>query len=426
MVSAWRWAPARSGASTITRTRGSVPEARSSTRPVRPSSRLDASRRRRRPPGRRPPQPCRRRATLSSTWGSRVTTPARSARRPSGRGHLAQQLQRREQAVPVVFHAAARRAPTARRRASTHRSRMASSTYRSPTAVVTSVSPRSSRARCSPRLLMTVATTVSSCSSPRDLMRQGQHGEDLVPVDHGAGVVHRQAAVGVPVERHTRRRRPRRGPPAAAAPGGSSRMPSLMFSPSGSAPITCTVAPAVRNAVGAATDAAPWAQSTTTRQTCERLPAGQGRHAVGGVDLGGAGVATDPTDAGTDGPLPGPADQLGDRVLDVVGELAAEAVEELDAVVRHRVVRGGDHHRRGRRPARLATRCARPGVGSTPASSTSHAGTGQACAHRGGEELARGPGVAGRPGPGAASPSPAVPPRGRGPPPPTGSAPARR
>ena len=32
------------------------------------------------------------------------------------------------------------------------------------------------------------------------------------------------------------------------------------------------------------------------------------------------------------------------RVLDLVGELRAAAGEELDAVVRRRVVRGGDHH----------------------------------------------------------------------------------
>ena len=57
-------------------------------------------------------------------------------------------------------------------------------------------------------------------------------------------------------------------------------------------------------------------------------------------------------------------------VLDLVGELVPAAGEELDPVVGHRVVRGGEHDaevgagwpRPGRRP---------PGVGSTPTSSTS-------------------------------------------------------
>ena len=40
--------------------------------------------------------------------------------------------------------------------------------------------------------------------------------------------------------------------------------PSLMFSPSGSAPMTTTEAPASRNASGEQPEAAPWAQSSTT------------------------------------------------------------------------------------------------------------------------------------------------------------------
>jgi hypothetical protein len=50
------------------------------------------------------------------------------------------------------------------------------------------------------------------------------------------------------------------------------------------------------------------------------------------------------TDVRADGTLPPLAEPRLDLVLDVVVELGPGAVEELDAVVGHRVVRGGDHH----------------------------------------------------------------------------------
>ncbi len=46
---------------------------------------------------------------------------------------------------------------------------------------------------------MTVATTVSPRSAPRSRMRQREDRHDLVAVDHRAGGVDRQAAVGVAV-----------------------------------------------------------------------------------------------------------------------------------------------------------------------------------------------------------------------------------
>jgi hypothetical protein len=49
-------------------------------------------------------------------------------------------------------------------------------------------------------------------------------------------------------------------------------------------------------------------------------------------------------DGRTGGPLRGGTDAVLDRALHGVGELVATGREQLDAVVRHRVVRRGDHH----------------------------------------------------------------------------------
>ena len=54
--------------------------------------------------------------------------------------------------------------------------------------------------------------------------------------------------------------------------------------------------------------------------------------------------ATYPPDPAPGRSLPRLAHARGDCVLDAVGELGAAASEELDAVVGHRVVAGGDHH----------------------------------------------------------------------------------
>ena len=48
--------------------------------------------------------------------------------------------------------------------------------------------------------------------------------------------------------------------------------PALMLRPSGSAPITVTVAPSARNAAGATSDAAPFAQSSTTWSAANGVP----------------------------------------------------------------------------------------------------------------------------------------------------------
>nr|BFF18950.1 hypothetical protein GCM10025730_24710 [Promicromonospora thailandica] len=82
-------------------------------------------------------------------------------------------------------------------------------------------------------------------------------------------------------------------------------------------------------------------------QPFERTAVRGGADAVGEVPYvalrGGLAVGADPPDVGARGPLPLLAERGLDRVLDRVVELEPAAREELDAVVGHRVVRGGDH-----------------------------------------------------------------------------------
>ena len=132
---------------------------------------------------------------------------------------------------------------------------------------------------------------------------------------------------------------------AAAAPRWVDPTPSLMLSPSGSACDRDDLG--ARPAVGLAArrpDAAPCAQSTTTR-----MPAsGSGVRgeqvldvALGGVRAGrGPGRWPRRSGRGAGGVEAAPRSPSSTRV----GQLVAAGGEQLDAVVRHRVVRGGDHH----------------------------------------------------------------------------------
>src|SRR5690606_12522219 len=73
-------------------------------------------------------------------------------------------------------------------------------------------------------------------------------------------------------------------------------------------------------------------------------PAGGGHEVVDVGAVGGPGVLLDAAHAVPDGSLPAGAQARLDGVLDGVLELVAAAGEELDAVVGHRVVGGGDDH----------------------------------------------------------------------------------
>ena len=132
---------------------------------------------------------------------------------------------------------------------------------------------------------------------------------------------------------------------------------------------------------------------------CEALEAvREGAEEVDDVAVLGVGEALDASDVGADGP-DGVVVHLGlDGVFHVVGEFLAAAGEELDAVVRCRVVGGGDHdaeigfqvcHQvrggRGREDAGVVdvdSRAGQPGL------------------HRGGDEFAAGTRITGHHGAG--------------------------
>ena len=115
----------------------------------------------------------------------------------------------------------------------------------------------------------------------------------------------------------------------------------------------------------------------------------------------GVGEALDAAHFAADGPERLLAELRLDGVLDVVGQLLAAAGEELDAVVRRRVVRGGDHH------AEVGVEvCHQVGGGR----GGQHAGVvdvdpgaGQPGFHGGGDEFAAGARVAGHHGAGPRS-----------------------
>ena len=167
--------------------------------------------------------------------------------------------------------------------------------------------------------------------------------------------------------------------------------PSLMLRPSGSAPMTMTSAPASVNTCGEQPLAAPWAQSSTTfrpSRRCGRVP-----EQVHDVAVLGVGEALDAAHVAAHGPEGLLAELRLDGVLDLVGQLLAAAGEELDAVVRRRVVRGGDHH------AEVGVEVGHQeggGRGGEDAGVVDvDPGAGEPGLHGGGDELAAGPGVAG-------------------------------
>ena len=159
----------------------------------------------------------------------------------------------------------------------------------------------------------------------------------------------RRTARGRHPRRATRpRRRPRGGPPPPRPPGTSAPHPSLMFLPSGSALIACTVAPSRRSSAGASSDAAPLAQSTTTRIPSSGASAASTRCAryrsrpspIGRVWPGRSAASCGPASAAS----------ISSSISSA--SFVPVAVEELDAVVLGRVVGGGDRPRPTKRPGR--------------------------------------------------------------------------
>ncbi|CAM5290842.1 hypothetical protein SRIMM317S_00494 [Streptomyces rimosus subsp. rimosus] len=124
---------------------------------------------------------------------------------------------------------------------------------------------------------------------------------------------------------------------------------------------------------------------------------GQHAHQMGDVVVEALVVVLDPADTGAGRPVPRLAGAVRpvrtlDAVLQLVGELVAAAGEELDAVVGHRVVAGGEHHAQvgAERPGQV-----RHGRGRQHAHPQHvHARAGQARHDRGLQELSRRPRIA--------------------------------
>jgi hypothetical protein len=156
-----------------------------------------------------------------------------------------------------------------------------------------------------------------------------------------------------------------------------------MLRPSGSAPITVTSAPGLaqrprrdvaRGAVRAVDDDAQPVEPVRCR----------GEQA-GDVAVRGVHQPVHAADAGAGRALPGLVEAPLDGVLELVRQLVPAAREDLDAVVRHRVVRGGEHHAEVRAGTRHeggdARRRQHAGVVDV------HPGARQAGDHGGGQEL---------------------------------------
>ena len=190
------------------------------------------------------------------------------------------------------------------------------------------------------------------------------------PSTTAPGVVDGEAAVGVTVVGDAEVGAVLEHAPRAAGRGASSRTPSLMLRPSGSAPITIDLGAGVGERLG---------RDARRRRRGRSRPRRAGRRAgpaavaeqVREVAVLGVGEAADAAHvrARSAGSL-ARASRASMRVLERVGELGAAAGEELDAVVGHRIVRGRDHHAEvGAEVGHEERR--RPGSGSTPDIETS-------------------------------------------------------
>ena len=201
-------------------------------------------------------------------------------------------------------------------------------------------------------------------------MAEREDREDLVAVDDVARRGRRPGSGRRRRRARSRRRRRARAPPSRSGSRWVEPQPSLMLSPSGSAWIAITVAPASRSARGPASYAAPSAQSRTTREPVERLVE-RARRGGRRTRRPRVGYADHAADVAAGRAVPGPR-RGGASIAASIGvvELEAAAGEELDAVVGHRVVRGGEHHAEvgAERAGEVGDARA---SGSTPSSSTS-------------------------------------------------------
>ena len=148
-----------------------------------------------------------------------------------------------------------------------------------------------------------------------------------------------------------RRRRRARAPRRCSGSRCVEPKPSLMFRPSGSVADRDDLGAGAAQRLGR--DLVGGAVGAVDDDPEPVEPVRQRGQQVVDVALAGRGVLPDPADGGAGRALPVLAQPGLDGVLELVGQLVPAAGEELDAVVRHRVVAGRDHRAevgaRGRR-----------------------------------------------------------------------------
>jgi hypothetical protein len=215
--------------------------------------------------------------------------------------------------------------------------------------------------------------------------RQREDRHDLVAVDLLALRVHGQAAVGVAVE----------GDPHVGAPQADGL---LQLGHVGGAVAVVDVQPVglaaddVHGRPGAPEDLRADHRGRAVRTVDDHAQPVQTSRDRGqqvlDVELRTAREGADPADPRTGRTVPPATQTLGDAVLDLVGELVPAAREELQTVVRHRVVRGRQHGTHlGVQPLGEVGDRRR---GEDTRVEHVHARRRQAGHHRGGEELPRG------------------------------------
>ena len=214
-----------------------------------------------------------------------------------------------------------------------------------------------------------MATTVSLARRP--LLEHGvrEHRQDLVAVDDGCLVVDRQAAVGVTVEREADVRLVLEHSPLQALEGRVRPQSSLMFSPSGWGVNRGHLGPRVDERLRTGLVGGPLQAGSRGRPGSPRAGWSmvRTRWAAYWLTAQEYGV-TRPTSPPTGRFHSWPSRRSMALSIDVV-ELLAASSEELDAVVGHRVVGGGEHH--AEVGPRVPVRWATPGGGRTPRRSTS-------------------------------------------------------
>ena len=261
------------GASTITRTRGSVPLWRSRTRPSSPE--LGLHRPHLRPHRLGPSQGVAigHRHVAQHLWqpvhhGRRPGRPGAAGPGPSDRAAAARTARRRRWSPGPGRSGGPDCSPPSDQPCASR----ASSTWRSPTGVWWTVTPAAAMARWKPRLVMTVTTTVSARQPPPPAQVGRKQAQQPVPIDHRSGPVHGDDPVGVTVEGQPGVGPGRRTTAAARPDGSVEPHPALMLGRRGTPPSTSTT-----SAPAAARMSVPWTRRPRWRS---RSPPGSHRGAA--------------------------------------------------------------------------------------------------------------------------------------------------